>query len=159
MSAVSSLTVRDAAAADATALSVLLAQLGYPMSPLLVAVRVLHLAAGGQTRVLVADAGTGAIGFLALTRVDILPYPEPVARITALCVAEGSRCAGVGGALEERAAEIARDWGCAKVEVISNRLRVRAHEFYERQGYEQTHRCFAKRLRNENRGGDADATG
>jgi GNAT superfamily N-acetyltransferase len=159
VSAARSLTVRDAAAADAPALAALLAQLGYPTPALRVAARLADLSAGGQTRVLVADAGAGATGFLALTRLDILPYPEPLARITALCVEESHRCSGVGGALEERAAEIARGWGCGKLEVTSHRRRVRAHDFYGRHGYDETHRCFVKRLRGAEQGGDADAAG
>ncbi|MHB8835833.1 MAG: GNAT family N-acetyltransferase [Candidatus Methylomirabilia bacterium] len=153
MRTVSSLTVRAADAADAPAISELLSQLGYPTPPPLVAARLAALSAGGQTRVLVAGAGAGVTGFLALTRLDILPYPEPLARITALCVEEIHRRAGVGGALEERAAEIARGWGCEKLEVTSNRRRVGAHVFYLRHGYEETHRCFIKRLRIEEQGG------
>lgn len=157
MSAPSTLRFRDSGAADAAALSVLLAQLGYPTSPPCVAERLANLAAGGLTRILVADAGAGAIGFLALTRMDILPYQEPLARITALCVEESSRGAGVGRALEERAAEVARGWGCGKIEVTSNRRRLRAHDFYQKHGYEETHRCFVKQLRTVERGGQEHA--
>jgi GNAT superfamily N-acetyltransferase len=154
--------VREATAADAPALSLLLAQLGYPAAPALVAARLAALEQAGQTRVLVADAGAGAIGFLALTRLDILPYAEPLARITALCVDKAGRCAGVGMALEERAAALAAAWGCSRVEVTSNRRRVRAHAFYVRRGYEETHRCFVKRLpgsptRPEQRGAEQGA--
>ncbi len=157
MSAMSTLTVREADAADAAELSVLLAQLGYSTPPPLVAERLANLSAGGLTRILVADAGTGAIGFLALTRMDILPYPEPLARITALCVEESNRGAGVGRALEEHAAKVARGWGCGKIEVTSNRRRLPAHDFYQKQGYEETHRCFVKQLRTVERGGSEHA--
>ena len=153
MSAAPSPTIRAAVATDVPGLSRLLEQLGYPTPPWVVSGRLLALAREGRTTILVADAGAGAIGFLALTRLDILPYAEPLARITALCVDEGSRGGGVGGALEERAAEIARGWGCAKLEVTSNRRRVRAHGFYERRGYEETHRFFVKQLRNAEPGG------
>lgn len=158
MSAVSSLTIREASAADASALSRLLGQLGYPTPPAQVAARLEALAAGGRTRVLIAAAEAAAIGFLALTRMEILPYPTPLARITALCVEEDRRSSGVGKALEERAAEIASGWGCDKIEVTSNKRRVRAHGFYERHGYEETHRCFVKRLREMGRGGRQDAS-
>jgi GNAT superfamily N-acetyltransferase len=157
VSATSTVTVREATAADVTELSVLLAQLGYSTPPPSVAERLSSLSTGGLTRILVADAGAGAIGFLALTRMDILPYPEPLARITALCVEESSRSAGVGKALEERAAEVARGWGCGKIEVTSSRRRLRAHAFYERHGYEETHRCFVKRLPAANQGGQEHA--
>jgi GNAT superfamily N-acetyltransferase len=157
VSALSTLTVREAARADAAALSVLLAQLGYPAPPPLVSERLSDLSAGGLTRILVADAGAGAIGFLALTRMDILPYQEPLARITALCVAESSRGVGVGKALEQHAAEVARGWGCGKIEVTSNRRRLRAHDFYQKHGYEETHRCFVKQLRTVERGGSGNA--
>jgi len=154
-----SIRIRDAAAADAAALSRLLGQLGYPTPPALAVARLAGLEAGGLTRVLIAVAGVEAIGFLALTRLDILPYAQPFARITALCVDESSRCAGVGRRLEERAAEIARGWGCEKIEVTSNRRRTRAHAFYARYGYEDTHRCFVKRLRGTEREGVHDASG
>jgi GNAT superfamily N-acetyltransferase len=141
------LTIREASPADAGDIARLLLQLGYPTPPETVAGRLASLARRGDTRILVAEAGAGAVGFLSLTRMEILPYAAPLARITALCVDESSRCAGIGGALEGAAAEIARGWSCEKLEVTSNRRRVRAHGFYGRLGYEETHRFFVKRLR------------
>lgn len=155
MSAVAPLTIRDAVAADAGDLSLLLGQLGYPTEPALAAARLAALAAGGATRVLVASDGGRTLGFLALTRLDILPYARPLARITALCVADGARGEGVGSALEERAAGMARAWGCARLEVTSNRRRAGAHAFYRGRGYEESHRCFVKALDGASAGGRA----
>lgn len=146
MSTVLAFAVRDAVRADAAGLSRLLGQLGHPSPPERVGRRLEALARRGETRVLVASAGDQPLGFLALARLDLLPYPAPLARITALCVDESARGAGVGSALEAAAASIARGWGCDRIEVTSNRRRVRAHGFYARLGYEETHRHFVKRV-------------
>jgi GNAT superfamily N-acetyltransferase len=68
------------------------------------------------------------------------------AEIESMHVRADRRAAGIGGALLEAAVERAWAAGCYRVQLTSNVARVDAHRFYERHGFEATHRGF-KRLR------------
>ncbi len=67
--------------------------------------------------------------------------------IEAVRVASAARGRGIGGALVRRAVEIARQDGCALVELTSSKQRERAHGFYRRLGFEQSHEGFKLELR------------
>jgi ribosomal protein S18 acetylase RimI-like enzyme len=56
------------------------------------------------------------------------------------------RSRGIGAALMERAAAMAREAGCYKVMLCSNKQRPDAHRFYRRLGYRQTHEAFHLRF-------------
>ena len=62
-------------------------------------------------------------------------------------VASDLRGRGLGAQLVADAEERARALGCRHVSLTSNRLRERAHKFYERQGYAQSHLGFGKTLK------------
>ena len=53
-----------------------------------------------------------------------------------LVVHAGHRRRGVGAALVRAAEDIARDWGCDRMEVTSRRSRAEAPGFYPALGYE-----------------------
>jgi GNAT superfamily N-acetyltransferase len=57
-------------------------------------------------------------------------------------VDESARGLGHGEALIEQAVEEARQAGCYKVSLTSNKRRGEAHRFYERLGFVQTHEAF-----------------
>jgi GNAT superfamily N-acetyltransferase len=124
------MTVRRAEAADAEAISGLLAQLGRPTSPEAIRARL-----GETDAVLLADDGAGLIG---LHRVPRLAEGGAFARITALVVAEAHRGEGVAQALLAAAEATARDWGCNLLEVSSGRRPERepGHRFYRAAGFE-----------------------
>jgi len=63
-------------------------------------------------------------------------------------VDEAHRRRGIGAGLMERAAAIAREAGCYKVVLTSNKKRPEAHTFYRRLGYQQTHEAFHLRFDN-----------
>lgn len=61
-------------------------------------------------------------------------------------VASDLRSRGIGAEMIADAEERARALGCRHVSLTSNRARERAHKFYERQGYIQSHLGFGKTL-------------
>ncbi len=139
-----SMTVRDAMTADAAAVAGLLGELGYPASPGEVATRLLR---PGE-RVVLAESDQLAVGLAALTIGPMLQHARPVARVTALVVSEPARALGVGRRLMARAEELARDAGCAGIELTSAMRPERdaAHRFYEALGYERTSYRFWRPL-------------
>lgn len=52
------------------------------------------------------------------------------------------RSGGIGRELVEWAIERSRERGCAMVQLMSNGERLRAHAFYERLGFKQSHLGF-----------------
>ena len=64
------------------------------------------------------------------------------AEIESMHVERGRRSQGVGSALVAAVIARARDLGCYRVQLTSNRERVDAHRFYERQGFSRTHEGF-----------------
>jgi GNAT superfamily N-acetyltransferase len=54
-----------------------------------------------------------------------------------LAVRADSRRIGAGAALLHAAEEVARGWGCDRVELTSSRWREEAPRFYEALGYEE----------------------
>jgi len=140
-----SLVVRDATPEDAPALAALLAELGYPTPPDVVAARLAALVGAGD-RALVAVDGSEALGLLTVHVTPVLHRPTAVGRLTALVVAERARGRGVGRALVAAGERALAARGCALIEVTSNRRRTDAHAFYERLGYTGTSLRFAKTL-------------
>jgi GNAT superfamily N-acetyltransferase len=55
------------------------------------------------------------------------------------------RSKGIGSQLMAAAIDVARQAGCYRVQLTSNLRRLRAHQFYEREGFEPSHVGF-KRL-------------
>lgn len=68
------------------------------------------------------------------------------AEVESVHVRSDRRSRGVGAALLEAAEALARERGCYRIQLTSNAARFDAHRFYERQGYEPTHRGFKKYL-------------
>ena len=67
---------------------------------------------------------------------------RPVAIVENVVVDERSRSRGVGEALIDAAAAIARAQKCYKLSLTSNLKRLRAHKFYERLGWQRSHAGF-----------------
>jgi GNAT superfamily N-acetyltransferase len=140
--------IRDARPADAEGLAALLAELGYPAEPVVVAARVERLASDSGSRVLVADTGGELVGFASLTVMPLLHEDGCWARISSFVVAESHRRRGIGRALLAVAEDEARHRGCRFAEVTSGERadREAAHRFYAAQGYEQVSRRFLREL-------------
>ncbi len=101
-----------------------------------------RMTAQGQ-RVLVAEDDGRIAGALVLAIVEnITRKGTPYAIIENVVVDEAARGIGHGEALIEQAVEEARQAGCYKVSLTSNKRRSEAHRFYERLGFVQTHEAF-----------------
>ncbi len=95
---------------------------------------------------LVAEAEGSVCAFGSLQFSSPLHHEGPVAEIVELVVEEGFRGAGVGAAMVDKMAALARARGCYFLELSTNRMRERAHRFYEQQGFRLTHYRFTMAL-------------
>ncbi|WP_256922703.1 GNAT family N-acetyltransferase, partial [Klebsiella pneumoniae] len=68
------------------------------------------------------------------------------ALISALVIEESSRGSGIGQQLLHAAERLARDKQCAHIELSSSEKRIRAHQFYENNGYKEVRKRFVKHL-------------
>lgn len=94
-----------------------------------------------------APAGTHILGFLSLHFIPQIALEGDFARISYFAVDETTRSEGIGRQLEEYATALAREKGCALLEVHCHTRRTKAHAFYFRQGYEESPKYLIKRLR------------
>lgn len=138
------LSVREAGARDAEAISGLLAQLGFPADAGELRRRLPRLAKAGEPPLVAVERDV--IGCLTWHVMHVLHRPRPVGRVTMMVVSEGARRRGVGAALLAAAEARLRAAGCGLVEVTSNIELGGAHAFYRAHGYERTSYRFAKRL-------------
>lgn len=131
-----SIRLRPVRRDDVPRLTVLLDQLGYPSDEESVRPRVDHWLDDPSSRLLGADDDGSLVGVAALHVVPMLEVTGRFGRLVALIVDDRYRGRGVGGLLVSAAEQEARAAGCLHLEVTSSRHRTRAHEFYERLGYE-----------------------
>jgi GNAT superfamily N-acetyltransferase len=142
------LKIRRAKRADAARIAVLSGQLGYPATAAQMRKRLLGIKPASQHAVFVADSlEDGVIGWVNVSRQPVLEE-EIRAEVNGLVVAEGQRSLGAGAQLLAAAEDWARKHGCKGMSVRSNVIRERAHQFYERHGYEhyKTQKSFRKPL-------------
>jgi GNAT superfamily N-acetyltransferase len=142
------LKIRRAKSADAPRLAELSGQLGYPASAAQLRQRLREIQPASQNAVFVAEsAEDGVIGWLHVSK-EALLESEMRAEVNGLVVADGHRSLGAGARLLEAGEDWARKHGCKEMSVRSNVIRERAHQFYERNGFEhyKTQKSFRKPL-------------
>jgi len=137
--------IEDAKPEDAARLVILLGQLGYPAthSEMLDKIQ-LHKKA--TYKLLVAEEDNQVVGFIALHFYHAFHHPAPIGRITAFCVDENARGAGIGTSLLRAAEEFLEQQGCFKIELTSNSKRANTHQYYLNRGYREGSRHFIKIL-------------
>jgi len=132
--------IRPATEADVGPMAELTTQLGYPVDPQTLRVRLADVRARSTDAVLVAvDAHDSPIAWIHVAMVATLEAND-LAAINGLVVEEGHRSSGVGAALVDAAERWARDRGATTILVRSRSTRERAHRFYERIGYVEVKR-------------------
>lgn len=89
--------------------------------------------------ILVAQGEQGVVGMLHLRMEMQLHHVSKIAEIIELAVLDSHRSQGIGGQLVQTAIETAKACDCTQIEVTSNRIRERAHAFYQRLGMCHTH--------------------
>jgi GNAT superfamily N-acetyltransferase len=142
------LKIRLAKIGDAQRLAELTGQLGYPAALAEIRRRMRGIRSAAQHALFVAEAkDVGVIGWIHVSKQPLLEA-EIVAQINGLVVAEERRSLGVGAQLLAAAEDWARKHGCKGMAVRSNVIRERAHQFYERNGFEhyKTQKTFRKPL-------------
>ena len=120
---------------DAPALSLLSAELGYPVADQVLAERIRNLPA--DHAVLVADNDGLVIGWIDVG-LSFHLQSGIKAEIGGLVVAASHRSRGIGSQLLRRAEDWAREHQADKVTLRSNIKRADAHRFYLRERYTQT---------------------
>jgi GNAT superfamily N-acetyltransferase len=141
-----SLRVREAEPQDLASIVDLVGQLGYPSRERAVAQRLERLSADPRSWVYVALEGERVVGLAAVHVMSLLERDDPIARVTAMVVAEGGRGRGVGRALLDQLEEVARIQGCDRIDLTSRYRREGAAAFYRRMGFKDTSFRFVKRL-------------
>ena len=101
------------------------------------------IAADPRQRLLVLEAGRRILGSLALIIVPNLSHTgRPWAQVENVVVDETARSRGYGEQLMRYALDAAREAGCYKLVLTSNKRRSDAHRFYTRIGFRATHEGF-----------------
>ncbi|MHA4896642.1 GNAT family N-acetyltransferase [Pedobacter sp. PWIIR3] len=140
-----SLNIRIAQKEDCPAIGLLLDQLGYPTEPAFLTQKIMQLVDDPNHSLIVYDDG-GVKGVISIHFVPQIAFANDYAIISYLTVDEWVRSKGIGRQLEEHCVTLAKARNCNKIELHSNIRRADAHRFYERQGYEESRKCFRKKL-------------
>jgi GNAT superfamily N-acetyltransferase len=140
--------VRRCSPKDAVAVSTLLGELGYEVSPQAAVERMRRLNNPEMDPMFLAVDNGRPLGFIALHRCHMIQYQAPITRITALVVGQRARRRGIGRLLVDHALRWAEQSGCELVELTSALDRAEAHAFYRDLGFEQNSLRFRKLLSN-----------
>jgi len=144
-------SVRSARPGDVAALGRLFEQLGYATDEPTLRGQLEHFG-NGSAHALVAELSSHALAGLATVAIHPRLYSRaPSAQLTALVTDRTARRHGVGRALTRAAADIAREAGCEKLYVRTNRRRQESPPFYRSLGFEETHFTFDLPLRRDTR--------
>ncbi|MGK3115638.1 N-acetyltransferase family protein [Candidatus Pantoea formicae] len=140
------MNIRQAQATDSFALSALLTELGYSDTETFIDARLAQLGSHPDEVLLVAEHGSQVLGFLSLHFIPQLALAGDFARISYFCIAEGERSKGSGQQLLSHAEQLARKRGCDRMEVHCHSSRLKANQFYSREGYVESPRYHIKDL-------------
>lgn len=138
--------VRPCTAEDAAAVSALLGELGYEVSPEAANERMRRLNETASDPTFIAGEDGQPLGLIALHRCHMIQYRTPVVRITALVVHHRARRRGIGRLLIDYALGWAEQTGCRLVELTSALNRAEAHAFYGELGFEPNSLRFRKSI-------------
>ena len=106
-----------------------------------------EIAATPGSEVLVAELDGAVVGVCQLITFRHLQERGGLcAEIESVHVDAALRSRGIGGRLVEAAVERARQAGCYRVQLTSNKARTAAHRFYDRLGFTASHEGFKRYL-------------
>ncbi|MGZ5961009.1 MAG: N-acetyltransferase family protein [Rhizomicrobium sp.] len=144
-----SVTFRDARARDLSVIVAMLADdaLGRgrekPQSPEIYSLAFGRMEGDVNNRVIVAEQDGRIVGCFQITFIQGLSRAGARrALVEGVRTSSENRGQGIGEAMMRHAVELARDAGCALVQLTSDKSRTRAHDFYVRLGFEQSHEGF-----------------
>jgi N-acetylglutamate synthase-like GNAT family acetyltransferase len=129
------LVARQATLDDADRIAGLFTDEGYPAGPSDIRERLGRFASDFSTVHVVEFEGE-VVGFVAVHVMPRFEHSDRVARVLALVVDPGVRERGVGHRLMDEAESVARETGCAFIEVTAGHHRADAMQLFESIGYE-----------------------
>jgi predicted N-acetyltransferase YhbS len=144
-------TIRDAIEEDLPRIVELLAQLSLdgpreelgPPLPETYRAAFRDVLADAKQRQLVLEDGGRIVGLTTLIIVPNLSHQgRPWAQVENVVVDSEQRGSGLGEQLMRHAIDLAREAGCYKLVLTSNKGRADAHRFYSRAGFRATHEGF-----------------
>ena len=138
--------IRQPSVADADSIADLLTQLGYPGTERFIRDKIVQLNSHPDAELAVAIEDGEVLGFISIHFVPQIALSGSFARISYLCVDERARGRGIGTQLESFCERVARERDCDRIEVHCHSRRKRAHDFYFRQGYEESPKYLLKKL-------------
>lgn len=136
--------IRAATLNDIPSLHTLFMQLGYQTEPENLKRHIND--ANTSFTMLVAEAEQQVRGVIVVNFITPVHENGLWALISALVINESARGTGIGQKLLIAAEQHALDKGCTQIELSSSEKRVRAHNFYENNGYKEVRKRFVKRL-------------
>lgn len=147
--------IRPARPSDAAGIGRLLTQLEYPGTEEFLEIRLATMLQDPAETLLVweepadQEHSIGPPRILALLSLHFIPQIAlrgDFARISYFVVDDSTRSQGIGRALEEEAARLARKKECDRLEVHCASRRTGAHLFYKKRGYKVSPKYLIKRL-------------
>lgn len=90
--------------------------------------------------------GLHCVGYASVHAQWLLHHCGKVGEIQEMFVIEDYRSKGVGALLIQALKEIAQRENFEVLEVTANKKRIDTHRFYQRQGFQQTHFKFVKKI-------------
>ena len=99
---------------------------------------------------LLAEEDNDAVAVLNIRFEEQLHHSECVAEIMEFAVNSAYRNQGIGKQMFKKATRIAESYGCVQMEAACNQLRADAHRFYLREGMNNSHYKFSKKLTGDN---------
>lgn len=139
--------IRHASIADCDSITNLLEQLGYSLPVETIKNRLQKLLDSDCDDVFVFTENNTVEGFLTLHYSIQLAFDGNFCEIGYFVVDKDARSKGIGKLLEEFTCKTAKKKGCSAINVFSKEIRIDAHRFYQRQGYNEIRKFFSKDLR------------
>jgi GNAT superfamily N-acetyltransferase len=146
MSQTPHVVIRAATAADAPAISALVAQLGYPAPAEVIPARLANISRSDDNVILLAEDNGSVVALMTARVMWVIHHDAPLAWLTALVVLDSARGKGIGSLLLARAEEWARHKGAHKISLSSAMHRIETHGYYDKRGYERSGLRFTKKL-------------
>jgi GNAT superfamily N-acetyltransferase len=98
-------------------------------------------------RLIVAERNGEVVGTLQISTIPGLPnFGMKRGMLENVHIRADQRGSGLGSIMVQWAIERCREAGCGVVQLTSNKLRLDAHRFYRKLGFEQTHEGFKLKL-------------
>ncbi|WP_208392673.1 GNAT family N-acetyltransferase [Luteibacter anthropi] len=138
--------IRAATDADASAIALLMRQLGYEASEDLIADKLSLFSHSDSDIVFLATIDQRVAGCLSAHVLELFHAAGRLGRITSLVVDADARGTGIGQALVDRAMLFFSQQRCVRVEVTSGDHRLNAHAFYKAVGFVEDERRFIRHL-------------